>query len=233
MSYQNPSLRSEARRLRTLGLTYGEINTELQMKIPKSTLSEWCKNVSLPESYRKRIAELNITNFNKARLIGLEVNKVKREELLQGIVDINLPLSHRIKDREIAKIALSMLCLGEASRTRGSFSLGSSDPRIIIIFLQLLKVCFNFRVEKVRCTVQCRADQDTEILEKFWLDVTKIPKRLFYKTRVDPRTMGRPTRKKNYKGVLKVDYFDTRVQIELETLADLVYNRLSKKGPEV
>ncbi len=33
-----------------------------------------------------------------------------------------------------------------------------------------------------------------------------------------------------YKGVLVIDYFDTKVQLELEFLADLVYNQLSK-GP--
>ena len=57
-------------------------------------------------------------------------------------------------------------------------------------------------------------------------------KRLFYKPLVDPRTKGKPTKKSNYRGVLKVDYFSTRVQLELESLADLVYNQVHL-GPEV
>ena len=62
-----------------------------------------------------------------------------------------------------------------------------------------------------------------------------VPKRLFYPTRVDSRTVGKPTLKSNYKGVLKINYFDTRVQLELEALADLVYNKLLHKvtGPVV
>jgi hypothetical protein len=64
--------------------------------------------------------------------------------------------------------------------------------------------------------------------------VTKVPKKLFYKTQIDPRTIGKPTRKIGYKGVLRVDYFDTKVQLDLESLADLVYNQLqSMNGPEV
>ncbi|MBI4079144.1 MAG: hypothetical protein HY429_02505 [Candidatus Levybacteria bacterium] len=82
-------------------------------------------------------------------------------------------------------------------------------------------------MEKIRCTVQCRADQDIIVLEKFWLDVTKIPRRLFYKAQIDPRTRGKPTKKKDYKGVLRIDYFDTKVQLELESLAQLVYNEMS------
>ena len=127
-----------------------------------------------------------------------------------------------------------MLCLGEASKynpkTRPAFTLGNSDARIITIFLELLKQCFRFDIEKIRCTVQCRADQDTKALETFWMDVTGIPKRLFYKPHIDPRTKGKPTKKPNYKGVLRIDYFDSKVQHDLESLANLIYNILAKRA---
>lgn len=224
----------EVRRLRSLGSTYGEIRHTLRRQIPKSTLSEWCKTVSLPKEYSSRIKELNVNNLNKGRLIALEVNRIKREKYLKEIYESNLPVSQSIYNLYSGKIALAMLCLGEASKystkTR-SFSLGSSDPRIIIIFLELLKRCFRFDLEKVRCTVQCRADQNIQMLEEYWLNITKIPKRLFYKALIDPRTKGKPTKKPDYKGVLRVDYFDTKAQLELETLADLVYNKLAHKGP--
>ena len=175
---------------------------------------------------------MNINNLNKARVIAHEINKIKREELLKEIKHANLPIAEKVQNREIAKIALAMLCLGEASRTRGNFSLGSSDPRIITLFIELLKKCFTFDLEKIRCTLQCRADQDIESLEAYWFNVTRIPKRLFYKARVDPRTKEKQTKKNNYKGVLKVDYFNTRIQIDLETLAQLLYNQFSaNKGP--
>ena len=92
--------------------------------------------------------------------------------------------------------------------------------------MELIKKCFQFDLEKVRCTVQCRADQNTDDLVKFWMSHTKIPKRLFYKAKIDPRTIGKPTLKKDYKGVLRVDYFDSNVHLTLESLADLVYNQL-------
>jgi hypothetical protein len=84
--------------------------------------------------------------------------------------------------------------------------------------LKLLKVCYDFDIKKVRCTVQCRADQDIHALEKFWRDIIRIPKKLFYKTRVDKRTIGKATRKSNYKGVLRIDYFDSNIRYELESL---------------
>ena len=174
----------EVIKLRNQGKTYGEIRLLLKRDIPKSTLSEWCKNATLPKNYSDRVAALNINNLNKARLIAQEISKIKREEFLKEINNINLPIATRIHSREIAKIALAMLCLGEASRTRGTFNLGSSDPRIITLFIELLKKCFTFDLEKVRCTVQCRADQDTERLEKYWRKVD------YFSTRVQLEDKG-------------------------------------------
>ena len=226
----DPLLVKKVQNFRSEGKTYGEIRKLLQFNIPKSTLAEWCKEITLPHDYAERIAKLNFNNLTKARSIALEINRIKRDEFFNSINKVNEPIAGKIKDPLSAKIALAMLCLGEASKynSKTAFSLGSSDPRIIIIFLELLKKCFDFDIEKIRCTVQCRADQNVEALEKFWRDVTKIPKRLFYKARIDPRTIGKPTRKTDYKGVLKVNYFNTKVQLELESLSQLVYNQLTK-----
>ena len=217
-------------KLRSEGKTYGEIQTILHLRIPKSSLSWQCKNVILPKSYQERINALNTTSLTKGRMIGAEINRLKREHFFQLVQKINTPVAEMVKERLIGKIALAMLCLGEASKynpkTRRTFYLGNSDPRIIIIFLQLLKECFPFHIEKVRATVQCRADQDTIALKNFWQKTTGIPKHLFYKPLIDPRTKGKPTKKANYHGVLRVDYLDTKVQLELESLSDLIYNEL-------
>jgi hypothetical protein len=218
------------RQLRTEGKTYSEIRNRINLQVPKSTLSEWCKHTVLPENYRASIDELNIQNLGKARATAVMMNKVKREKFFENIRKINEPLSQKIHEGDTAKIALSMLCLGEASKSKskgGSFVLGNSDPRIIVLFLELLKVCFQFDIEKVRCTVQCRADQDESKLKEYWQQVTQIPVKYFYKSRIDPRTIGKPTLREGYQGVLRVDYFDKKVQLELESLADLVYNQVS------
>lgn len=236
MPRYSKDLINKIRKLRSLGKTYGEIRQIVKLALPKSTLSDMCKKVKLPEEYEKRIAQLNLQNLDKAQRIARGMNKIKREEFFSQLEKLNTPIAKRLKDKEIAKIALAMLCLGEASKynPKGSrsFSLGNSDPRIIVLFLKLLEYCFDFNQDKIRCTVQCRADQDTVLLEDYWRKVTKIPARLFYKARIDPRTIGKPTKKTNYKGVLKINYFDTKVQHNLEFLADLVYNYIKNMGPK-
>lgn len=228
MQHYSTDLIQKAIKLRSEGQTYKEIRQVLKLQIPKGTLHSWFKDIVLPKSYYNKISKLNLEHLKEARLVAIEANKIKRQDFLSQLNKANRPIAGLINNYESAKIALAMLCLGEASKYKAtkSFNLGSSDSRIIIIFLALLKTCFNFNLEKIRCTVQCRADQNIEELERFWQQVTGVPKRLFYKAQIDPRTVGKPTKKTNYKGVLRVDYLDTKVQLELESLSDLIYNRI-------
>lgn len=223
------------RELRSEGKTYGEINSSLGIKLAKSTLSWMCKDTSLPKNYTEKISDLNIKNLGIARATAIAVNKIKKEENLQKIRQLNLPISEAIFDKNTAKIALAMLCLGEASKSKHkhAFSLGNSDHRIIILFIKLLEKSFaQFDFSKIRAAVQCRADQDISELTNYWQNITGIPKSQFYRASVDPRTIGKPTKKKDYKGVLNVYYSDKRIQLELESLADLVYNFI-QSGPVV
>ena len=229
MQRYDKALIGQAIKLRSEGQTYAEIRHALNLKIPKGTFHSWFKNIVLPKDYYSKISKLNRIHLKKARLIAIERNRVKRKIFLSDLDKINLSIANLIYNPKTAKIALAMLCLGEARKYNSktsSFYLGSSDPRIIIIFLASLKICFDFKLEKVRCTVQCRADQNIEELEKYWIGITKIPKSLFYKAQIDPRTIGKSTKKINYKGVLRIDYLDTKVQLELESLSKLIYNKL-------
>lgn len=230
--------KTQAQELRRQGHTYGEIQTALGQKIAKSTLSYWCHGIPLPPEYQVKIQTLTLSNLSKGRQIGTEINRIKRQKFFDDMGSKNTPIASRIFDPEIGKIALSMLCLGEASkynpRTHAAFSLGSSDPRIALLFLELLKHSFpDFDPTKVRCTVQCRADQDTQALQTYWQTIVGVPTEQFYKPRIDPRTQGKPTRKADYKGVLRIDYFSTKTQLDLESLADLIYNKLCRARGEV
>ncbi|MCX6727038.1 MAG: hypothetical protein NTY75_04530 [Candidatus Shapirobacteria bacterium] len=222
-------IKKKVQKLRKLGKTYTDINRILKISIPKSTISGWCHNISLPPDYQDKIAKLNASNLIHAQKIAWKVNKTHRNRYLDTIKEKNIPIAKNIQETSTGLIALAMLCLGEASKSKTkhkSFSLGSSDPRIIIIFLALLKRFEEFKKEKLRCTVQCRADQDIKKLEKYWYGVTKISKKYFYPARIDPRTVNKPTQNKDYMGVLVIDYYDRKIQLILESLADIVYNQL-------
>jgi hypothetical protein len=128
-----------------------------------------------------------------------------------------------IQQRDIAKIALAMLYLGEGSKcTKGSLMFGNSNPGIIRLFLNLLRSCYNIDEKKFRCTLQCRADQNIKKLEKFWSQTTGVPPNQFYQARIDKRTIGKPSKKPDYKGVCRIDYFSADIFNELLQIVKII-----------
>lgn len=205
-----------------------EINSTLGTKIPKSTLSNWCCGIPLPNSYQRKVRDYNLANLKVAREIALDGQRKKRNEYLNLIRNRNNHLSQLIKSRDVAKIALAVLYLGEGQKNikKGSLMFGNSDPLIVKLFLDLLRHCFNIDDRKFRCTLQCRADQDIKKLEKFWSKITKIPLSQFYKVQVDPRTKGKPSKKIDYKGVCRIDYFSAEVLIELLQIPEIIHKAI-------
>lgn len=214
--------------LRKQGKTYTEIKNELGLDIPKSTISCWCSDIALQGEYREKIRNLNLSALDRARKAAIEVKRAIRIKEIEAICEDNIHLLEKIKDKDVAKIALAMLYWGEGSKNRkvGAMMFGNSDPMMVSAFLFLLRNVYRVDESKFRCTLQCRADQDIKGLEKFWSNVTKVPLGQFYKARIDPRTIGKPSKKPNYKGVIRIDYFSAKVFAELLEIPRILYKGL-------
>jgi len=223
MISQYDKFKSRATQLRQTGKTYGEIRRIIKEPIPKSTLSYWFHYLVLTKQCQEKLNKTALKNIQKARLKALSVNKVKRENYVQNVRNRVSCLLPKIKDKGVAKIALAMLFLGEGGKTaKGSVVFGNSDPVVIKIFLSLLRYCYKINESRFRCTLQCRADQNIGQLEKFWSLITKIPPLQFYKARVDPRTIGKPSKNPNYKGVCRIDYFSGDLYLELKQIIEVI-----------
>lgn len=216
-------------KLRLEGHTYSEILNLLGRKVSKSTLSYWLKNIEMT-NLQKRTLQNNIdAKLKKAQKAALKINKFRRKKYLADLKNKNLYLLKKL-DCDCQKLILSMLYLGEGAKTKGTqfLSLGSSNPKIIKLYLVLLKNCFTIDRSKFRIRIQCRADQNIKVLENYWHNLTKISKKQFYPTYIDKRTIGSPTKMKEYKGVCTIHYFDRSIQFELELLSESVIKCLTE-----
>lgn len=211
-------IRKQAESLRKAGKTYGEIRTVLGLPIPKSTLSDWCNSIELSGFERVRLEARQLKNSERGRFIAHAITRKRRQEYLASVDERTAHLPELLKDKNVAKIAIGMLYLGEGSKSKARMELGNSDPGIISLFLGLLRYCYVLDENKFRCTVQCRADQDTKMLEKFWLGVTEIPKFQFYPTRIDPRTIGKISLRPEYRGVCVVTYLYADLYYEIMSI---------------
>lgn len=232
MRSRHADLKASIITLREQGKSYGEIRRTLKIDIPKSTLSYWCNKVLLTDIQQRRVQELVAAGAQKGRTIALLMNEERRALCLQEIERRNKHLAGLLFDKDVAKIALAVLYLGEGAKSpkRGYLMFGNSDPLIIDLFLQLLRRCYNIDEKKFRCTLQCRADQNIKKLEKFWARITNIPSSQFYKARPDPRTIGKPSRKLDYKGVCRIDYFSAEIFFELMKIPRILHGGLWSSG---
>ena len=220
--YSN-EIKSQAQYLRRTGRTYSEIRATIGISIPQATLSYWLTSIPLLLRHKKRIAALNARNLatgRKVRILQRSESKKKnfadlKEEFCKPIKALTIPQK---------KLLLSVLYLGEGGKRaqRSSVMFGNSDPKVIKIFLRLMRSAYSLDESKFRCTVQCRADQDFQALQRFWSKNTAIPIKKFLKVQIDKRSIDKPTRKKNYRGVLRIDYYSANIFHELMNLADIL-----------
>lgn len=225
--YPEP-IKQKARSLRSQGWSLGEISQE--MRIPKNTLQGWVKNIQLTMEQRKRIKEKEIASAAKARPLALAANREKLErwkgqirEKVQYFQDIFF------QSPEIGKIVCGVLYLCEGAKYPSTRCLifGNSDPYIIRCFLALLRNHFGIQETKLRCRVVGRYDQDICELQQFWSEVTNIPPHHFYKTKADIRTKGKPTQRKDYKGVCMIQYPSTSLQFLLQSIGQVIVKNWS------
>jgi hypothetical protein len=156
-------------------------------------------------------------HLSKARKTAAINRKLKRQRFFKVLRKENAHLAKLLNDNDVAKLALLVLYAAEGTKNlaRSTLVFGNSNPRIIRLFLKLLRVSYKISEDKFRCTVQCRADQDSSFLENFWSQVTEIPLRQFYRTRIDKRSIGKKTVNNRYKGVCRIDYLSAPVYWDL------------------
>ena len=221
-------IRENVKHLRACGKTYSEIEKELNLTIPKSTLSSWCKGITLPSWYLKKAKELSAKNLSRGRQFALTSNRIKHENLLESLNERNKYLTKELNNKNVLKMLLSFLYLGEGSKWKShrGLILGSSDPDIIRLYIKLLNICYDIKTSVLKCRVSYRVDQNINSLQKFWSKTTGISLKNFYKTIPDPRTIGKPTKNKDYKGVCVISCKGTEKQLELELIPKIILGGL-------
>ena len=100
--------------LRRKGLSYSEIEAELGVPIPKSTLSLWCQSVPLLREAKDRLLVLEKRGWEKAREVSRLLKlQQKADKLALLKKSVQLELLGASKEMATAKLCLAMLYLGE------------------------------------------------------------------------------------------------------------------------
>jgi len=212
--------------LRKQGLSI--IKIEKLLKIPRSTLSGWFKNIGLNDKQKKILfnnQKRGLIEARKKAALWHNAQKEKRiKEAKAGALKIIENID--INDKNILEIALAILYLGEGAKTSDT-AIGNSDPLILKFFLTLLKNLYKIEPEKIKCQLSLRADQNPEKIKKFWAKELDIPEVNFNHINFDKRTIGSKTYS-DYKGVCYLRCGNIAIQRKLIYLSNIFCEKVIK-----
>ncbi len=164
--------------LRGEGMSYSLISE--QLGISKSTLSNWLKDLPYTpnEQVLYRIRRGQGTYGLQRR--QMRINEISELNAL-GIFEVG-----KISKRDLWMIGLG-LWIGEGSKTMEQIRLVNSDPRVVYLFIRWLREICELQDENITIAMHLYPDSDELSSMKYWMDVTKLPKKQFRKTQIDRR----------------------------------------------
>lgn len=237
----DPGLREQARKLRQIGLSYSEIRESLGLEIPKSTLSNWVADVWLEVEQHQRLAQKEKEGAKRGQTGGLwggaaGWNKEQKRRRLESIRLQAEPIVEKLAaSHEPLMLMASALYMGEGAKGTKYFSFGNSDPKIIQLWLAILRKTFTIDESRFRCQLALTEGMDENVLKIYWAEITHISLHQFIKTSFRKNSGGR--KREGYRGVCIVYYHSMEVRRVLEAIGQGVANKLlnqtSEQGPVV
>jgi hypothetical protein len=206
-------LKSKAISLRKQGKSIRDI--EKILGIPRSTLSGWFKDVKLTASKYKLLETKNKKSLINARKLAVVWhNKQKINRLKSAENEAEIALSKINISKENIELALALLYLGEGFKKSPRTGMGNSDPLILKFFLRIMLAIYKIDIQKIRFELHIRADQNPEVLKKYWAKELNAPIHGFKSVSIDKRTVGKTTYN-DYKGVCVIDCGNIAIQRKL------------------
>ncbi|MFA5953989.1 MAG: hypothetical protein WC817_00430 [Patescibacteria group bacterium] len=229
MKSQWTEFKGRAIQLRKRGMSIRTI--EQKLAIPRSTLSGWLRGISLTPSQKKKLDkrwEDALVSARKKAVVWHNNDKLKRLEEARQQANATL-LSLPVNNRSILELTLAILYAGEGSKKNLETALGSSNPLILRFFVQVLRTVYKVDIQKMRCELYLRADQNPSQLKKYWSKELALPLSCFRQVNIDRRTLGSKTYD-SYKGVCHVRCGNVAIQRKLVLLANSYMQSVVEKA---
>jgi len=212
--------------LRKNGYSLQSIHSELS--IPKSTLSNWLKNVILTDSQKAKLHENWKNGLKKARQGAIVWHKEQKVKRLETAHKEATAILKKIDKTNIYQLELNLaiLYLAEGSKKNTETALGSSDPPTLNFFLFALEKIYKYDRNKARYELYVRTDQNGEKLRNYWSSVLSVNIEQFKQISVDKRSRG--VTYDEYKGVCSIRCGSVAIQRRLVYLAREYFATIAK-----
>ena len=193
-------MKERAIRLRKRGYSLKEIAG--QLKIMKSTVSLWVRNIDLNEIAKARL-------LTKIKAGQFAAGESKRKKVRNQMEDYYRSATTALKGRKLDDISSKLLCAmiywcEGAKNHYAGVRFTNSDPNLIKSFLHLLRKSFVIDEKKFRVCIHLHKYHDPAKQLDFWSQITNIKKSQFIKPYQKPNT-GKRIRE-GYQGCATIYY---------------------------
>ena len=163
-------------------LSYGAIQKEL--KVPKSTLSYWLKEHPLREDEILKLRRQSWMKGEASRERFRNTMRMKREELEMKVYQKYRKQIANFGNGSFFAAGL-MLYLGEGDKkSKGRVGLSNTDAAVIQFFLKWMVDFLCVDNYSIRVELHLYENMDIEEEKLFWENITKLPRKQFYKTQI-------------------------------------------------
>jgi hypothetical protein len=169
-----------ARKLRTVGLSYGEIRSIVP--VAASTLSTWCGDVELTPEQRRAISDRAMRSGGRRdtqRRRRLAVEEIRRSAAAEVADLIADPLW----------LAGTMLYWAEGAKTTRKLDLGNTDPDILRIFVSWVRHHHDPAAE-FSLALHLHEVNDEDAARRYWEKQLGLDQVTWQKTFVKPKGTG-------------------------------------------
>lgn len=203
--------KEQARVLRKKGYSINQIVKETNLS--KASVSIWVRDIILTKTQKKRLSERgrSVESIERRRVNRL-FNENKKRQLV--INEAKKDFSN-ISLNELKLIGI-ILYLGEGSKkTKGTVTVANSDPAVIQIMARFLREICKVPEIKLRGHIHTFAHADIKRTERYWSQITGIPRKQFYKTYIKPSSASLQKRKTLPFGTFDLSVCDTKLLLTI------------------
>jgi hypothetical protein len=214
MAYPS-STRNKAVELRKCGYSLKELSQ--RFNIAKSTASLWARDIVLDKSAEERL----LTVIKRGQFISAQKTRAKVQIIEERYFKEARKEIQSNPDYNKIVCAMIYWCEG-AKNARCGIAFTNSDPKLVGMFLKLLRECFVLDESKFRPCIHLHSYHSPKKQLDFWSKVTDINKQQFIKPYRKPNTGKRIH--ENYQGCISVTYHSSDLARRLMAVARAFLN---------
>ena len=194
--------------------------------VAKGSVSVWVRDVELAEPQRKYLSRKGYTKeaVEKRRKVRLENESKKR----QAVIDKAYSDIKNINSKNLFFIGIALYWAEGSKSKRGNVEFSNSDPRMIKIMMEFFKKVCETPREKFRGHVYLHPHLSKRSAEKYWSNVSGIPKDQFFKTSQQHNKASKNKKDCLPYGTFSINIGDTKLFLKIKGWIEATHDRVMR-----